>query len=290
MVVVGMVGYVKTPRGLRTLSIVWAQHLSEEVRRRFYKNWAKSKKKDFTKYIKKHVTDEGKKDIQSQLEELKKYCDVIRVLAQTQIGKMKGLKKKKAHMDEIQINGGDIAKKVDYAYSFFEKKVHVDEAFSKDEIIDITRVTKGNDYEGAVTRWGVIRVPRKTHCGIRKVACIGAWHPPPIGPMYKKVCRIGKPGQENHSARTEFDRTEKEITPVGGFPNFGVVKEDYLLIKGCCAGPKNMVVTLRQTLGKQTSRVAMEEIKLKFIDTGSYCICKCFQRSSQEKVKFYPRV
>lgn len=85
MVVVGVVGYVKTPRGLRCLSTVWAQHLSEEVRRRFYKNWCKSKKKAFTKYSKKFDTEEGKKDIQSQLEKLKKYATVIRVLAHTQV-------------------------------------------------------------------------------------------------------------------------------------------------------------------------------------------------------------
>ena len=85
LVVVGVVGYVKTPRGLRTLNTVWAQHLSEEVRRRFYKNWCKSKKKAFTKYSKKYETEEGKKDIELQLEKLKKYASVIRVLAHTQV-------------------------------------------------------------------------------------------------------------------------------------------------------------------------------------------------------------
>jgi large subunit ribosomal protein L3e len=85
MVVVGVVGYVKTPRGLRSLNTVWAQHLSEEVKRRFYKNWCKSKKKAFTKYSKKYETEDGKKDIQSQLEKMKKYCTVIRVLAHTQV-------------------------------------------------------------------------------------------------------------------------------------------------------------------------------------------------------------
>ena len=39
IVVVGVVGYVETPRGLRALKTVFAQHLSEECRRRFYKNW-----------------------------------------------------------------------------------------------------------------------------------------------------------------------------------------------------------------------------------------------------------
>lgn len=85
LVVVGVVGYVKTPRGLRSLCTVWAQHLNEEVRRRFYKNWCKSKKKAFTKYTKKYETDDGKKDIQAQLEKMKKYCTVIRVLAHTQV-------------------------------------------------------------------------------------------------------------------------------------------------------------------------------------------------------------
>lgn len=39
IVVVGAVGYIETPHGPRALVNVWAQHLSEECRRRFYKNW-----------------------------------------------------------------------------------------------------------------------------------------------------------------------------------------------------------------------------------------------------------
>jgi large subunit ribosomal protein L3e len=39
MIVVGVVGYVKTTRGLRALNTVWAEHLSDECKRRFYKNW-----------------------------------------------------------------------------------------------------------------------------------------------------------------------------------------------------------------------------------------------------------
>ena len=39
MVIVGVVGYIETPRGLRTFKTIFAEHLSEECRRRFYKNW-----------------------------------------------------------------------------------------------------------------------------------------------------------------------------------------------------------------------------------------------------------
>ncbi|KAL9245683.1 hypothetical protein vseg_019307 [Gypsophila vaccaria] len=303
MVIVGVVGYVKTPRGLRTLNTVWAQHLSEELRRRFYKNWCKSKKKAFTKYSKKYESDDGKKDIQAQLEKMKKYATVIRVLAHTQIRKMKGLKQKKAHLMEIQVNGGTVAKKVDFAYSFFEKQVPVDAVFQKDEMIDIIGVTKGKGYEGVVTRWGVTRLPRKTHRGLRKVACIGAWHPARVSytvaragqngyhhrtEMNKKIYKLAKKGEENHTAMTEYDRTEKEITPMGGFPHYGIVKDDYLLIKGCCVGPKKRVVTLRQSLLKQTSRVALEEINIKFIDTSSK-FGHGRHQTSDEKRKFYGR-
>ena len=39
IVVVGVVGYVETPRGLRALKTVFAQHISDDCKRRFYKNW-----------------------------------------------------------------------------------------------------------------------------------------------------------------------------------------------------------------------------------------------------------
>ncbi|KAG9132571.1 hypothetical protein Leryth_024843 [Lithospermum erythrorhizon] len=283
------------PRGLRCLGTVWAQHLSEDIKRRFYKNWCKSKKKAFTKYSKKYEGDEGKKDIQSQLEKLKKYCTVIRVLAHTQIRKMKGLKQKKAHLMEIQVNGGDICQKVDFAYGFFEKQVPIDAVFQKDEMIDIIGLTKGKGYEGVVTRWGVTRLPRKTDRGLRKVTCIGAWHPARVSftvaragqngyhhrtELNKKIYRLGKVGQDTHSAMTEFDRTEKDITPLGGFPHYGIVKDDFLMIKGGCVGPKKRVVTLR---------VATEMITLKFIDTSSNFGHGRFQ-TSDEKSKFFGRV
>merc|ERR1712176_1676975 len=57
MVVVGVVGYVETPQGLRTLTSVFAEHLSAEFKRRCYKNWYKSKRKAYTKYAGKYTED-----------------------------------------------------------------------------------------------------------------------------------------------------------------------------------------------------------------------------------------
>jgi large subunit ribosomal protein L3e len=296
IVVVGLVGYIETPQGLRSLTTVWAHHLSEDVKRRFYKNWYRSKKKAFTKYQK--SIKENPKIIENELKRMQKYCTVVRVLAHSQVRKL-NKRQKKAHLMEIQVNGGSIADKVNYAHALFEKPIHVSDLFTESEQIDVIGVTKGHGYEGVTTRWGTTRLPRKTHKGLRKVACIGAWHPsrvkfsvPRAGQhgyhhrteMNKKIYRIGK-GNDKRNGSTESDLTEKRITPLGGFPHYGIVNEDFIIIKGCCIGVKKRVLTLRKTLVPQTSRTALEQIKLKWIDTSSKFGHGRFQ-TADEKEKF----
>ena len=133
------------------------------------RNWYRSKKKAFTKYAKKHA-DNGGQSINRELERIKKYCTVVRILAHTQLSKT-GLKQKKAHLMEIQVNGGSVADKVEFAKTHFEKTVEVGSVFEQDEVIDIVGVTKGHGFEGVTHRWGVKKLPRKTHKGLRKVAC-----------------------------------------------------------------------------------------------------------------------
>jgi len=72
---------------------------------------------------------------------------------------------------------------------------------------------------------------------------------------------------------------------VGGWPHYGLVKEDYIMIKGCVIGPKKRVITLRKSLFEQTNRNAVEEITLKFIDTSSKFGHGRFQ-TLEEKNKF----
>merc|ERR1712137_1488390 len=65
-----------------------------------------------------------------------------------------------------------------------------------------------------------------------------------MGEMNKKIYRIGKAGDKS-SATTPTDLTVKSITPLGGFPHYGVVTNDWLLIKGAIVGTKKRVLTLR---------------------------------------------
>jgi len=302
MVVVGFVGYVETPRGLRALTSVWAGHLSEECKRRFYKNWHNSKQKAFTKYQKRW--EEASKDstpMAAEVERAKKYCQVIRAICHTQVGKVK-IGQKKAHLKEIQVNGGTTEKKVDFVMGLFEQEVKVDSVFSQDEMIDTIGVSKGKGFEGVVTRWGVTRLVRKSHRGLRKVACIGSWHParvqfqvPRSGQngyghrteINKKIYRIGKSIKDDpNNAVTENDLTEKAITPMGGFSHYGEVTNEFVMLKGTTPGIRKRLVTLRKSLLPQVSRKAVEKISLKFIDTSSKFGHGRFQ-TSEEKARFF---
>merc|ERR1712198_814576 len=289
MVCVGVVGYIKTPRGLRNFKSVWAEHLGEECRRRFYKNWHKSKKRAFTNASKKWTDEVGKKEIESDLAKIKKYCAVVRIIAHTQV-KLLRKRIKKAHIMEIQLNGGSIADKVDFAVAHFEKQIPISEVFAQDEMIDMIGVTKGKGVKGVTSRWHTKKLPRKTHKGLRKVACIGAWHPsrirftvPRAGQkgyhhrteINKKIYRIGegykmKDGKLiKNNASTDYDLADKSINPMGGFPHYGEVKQDFLMLKGACIGHKKRVLTLRKSLLTHTKKRYTEKVNLKFIDTSS---------------------
>jgi len=296
--VVGFVGYVETPRGLRALTSVWAGHLNEECKRRFYRSWHKSKQKAFTKYQKRY---EENKDapMAAEIDRAKKYCQVIRAICHTQPSLAK-IGQKKAHIKEIQINGGTTAQKVDFCTGLFEQEVKVTDAFSQDEMVDLIGVTRGRGFDGVITRWSCTRLVRKSHRGLRKVACIGTWHPtrvqfqvPRSGQngyghrteINKKIYRIGAKG-DGKSCATEQDLTEKSITPMGGFSRYGEVNEDWVMIKGTIMGARKRIITLRKSLLPQNSRTAQEKIELKFIDTSSKFGHGRFQ-TGEEKAKFF---
>ena len=59
------------------------------------------------------------------------------------------------------------------------------------------------------------------------------------------------------------DLTEKAITPLGGFPHYGEVNEDYVMLKGAIVGVRKRLITMRKSLLTQTSRSALEQINLK---------------------------
>lgn len=281
MVAVGFVAYQNTVHGLKALGTVWADNLKEEFKRRHTKHWKKNSR-PFTK----PKNDSDKEAIKNRMVE---HADVVRLICHTQMmDKMRNLRQKKAHVMEIQVNGGSVADKVEFCESKLETEIKVTDVFEKDGMIDTIAVTKGRGTEGVITRWGITRLPRKTHRGLRKVACIGAWHPARVSytvarvgqngfhhrtETNKKIYMIGKSelecGQGEYNAKTSIDLTNKHITPMGGFVRYGRVNHDFVMIKGSCPGLVKRPITMRVPLIPPTNSVAKEEVTLKWIDTSS---------------------
>lgn len=282
MVAVGYVGYQKTLRGLKAVGTVWGSTLHEEFKRRYYKNYMQSKMKAFSSQKdetqKKEVTD---RIIQN--------ADVVRLICHTRMMEdLKQFRQKKAHVMEIQVNGGSVEDKVRFCEGKLENQIKIKDVVDTNDMIDTIAVTKGRGTEGVITRWGITRLPRKTHRGLRKVACIGAWHPARVSytvarvgqngfhhrtETNKKVYKVGTGekhcGEGEFNAKTEIDLSDKHITPMGGFVRYGRVKEDYVMIKGSCPGCVKRPITIRKPLVCPTNSVAKEDVQLKWIDTSS---------------------
>nr|CAG8465918.1 6891_t:CDS:2 [Entrophospora candida] len=153
---------------------------------------------------------------------------------------------------EIQVNGGTIAQKVDWAQSNFEHKV-------PDDIIDVIYVTKGKGFEGITHRWGTKKLPRKLIKVMYPVPWAGQSGYHHQTEANKKIYR-----EDKSNAATEYDINKKQITPLGGF-----LIMVFIMLKGLCIGVKKSVLTLRKTLLTHTKHSALEIISLKFIDTSS---------------------
>lgn len=181
--------------------------------------------------------EDGGKAVQDKLASLKEHAKAIRVIVHTQPAKV-NLGAHKCHMMEVQVNGGSVADKVDFAYGLFEKEVSmllhvlwlvsflqyvaldsrsqlsrvvlhhvfhalqvtVDSVVQQNDMIDTIAITKGRGTQGVITRWGITRLPRKTHRGLRKVACIGAWHPARVS------WSVARSGQHGFHHRTEINK------------------------------------------------------------------------------------
>jgi len=289
MNVLGVTGYVQTPWGLKNVTTVWGRKISNLAKRRVANKWRGKNKNHFRNHQVLYNTEEYKKDRELKYEALAG-ADVIRVLASTQTNKV-NLVTKKAHILEIQVNGGDVAAKIKYAQGLIGTEIRLRDVFEPNQMIDAIAINKGKGTKGVVSRWGVTRLPRKTHRGLRKVACIGSWHPSRV--MYS-VARAGNKGFHHRVQRnckiymmgaalsdnenkaqgrfagvTKNDLTKKGVNPVGGFPHYGKVTEDFVMVRGSVPGSTRRAITLRKPIYPQTKKRQTQEVPIKFLDTSS---------------------
>lgn len=102
----------------------------------------------------------GRKSIEKDFKKMVRYCSVIRIIAHTQMKLLKQ-RQKKAHIMEIQVNGGTIEDKVKWAREHLEKPIPIDSVFTQDEMIDCIGVTKGKGYKGECIIFNEIQIAKQ---------------------------------------------------------------------------------------------------------------------------------
>ncbi|HLC57089.1 MAG TPA: 50S ribosomal protein L3 [Candidatus Nanoarchaeia archaeon] len=178
-----------------------------------------------------------------------KYDD-IRVLCHTQ-PYLTSLSKKSPEIIELAISG-PLANKLEYAKSLTQKEIKVSEIFQDHQIIDVHAVTKGKGLQGSIKRFGLALKQKKSEKKKRSVGNLG-----PVQPR-KVLFTVAHPGQMGYHTRTEYNKPIIKISnnptiinPVQGFQRYGMVKNDYILIKGSIPGPSKRLVKLVHAIRKK---------------------------------------
>ncbi|MFH1721374.1 MAG: 50S ribosomal protein L3 [Candidatus Altiarchaeota archaeon] len=183
---------------------------------------------------------EKKPDIEKALKELGEISD-IRLLAHTQPSK-NSTPKKKPDIMEVALSGPK-EKKLEYAKSILGNEITISDIFEPNQYVDITSVTKGKGFQGAIKRMGIKKQPRKSTKRTRHIGTGGAWTPT------KKLWTEPQAGQMGYHTRTEFNKVivsigseGEKITPAGGFLRYGPVKGSYVVLKGSIPGPTKRII------------------------------------------------
>lgn len=210
----------------------------------FTEAWMKSPPKDFDRALvlpEEFNTEENLKKIEDNVDKLAE----IRLLAATQ-PRLAAVPKKKPDIMEIKVDGGTISEQLDYAKSLLGKNVSITDVFKEGHFMDAIAVTKGKGFQGPVKRWGIRILSRKSRKTKRGVAAIGPWKPPRV------LYTVPRAGQMGYHQRTEYNKRilkigidGKDVTPKGGFLNYGEVKGTYIIVDGSVPGPAKRLVRLR---------------------------------------------
>jgi large subunit ribosomal protein L3 len=175
----------------------------------------------------------------------------LRVVMYTLPENTTGIPKKKPEIMENQIGGIDIKERFEYAKTLLGKSININDVFASGDIIDILAITTGKGVQGPVKRWG-IQLQKNKHSragSVRQIGTLGPWHPSHVS------WRVPQLGQTGYHQRTEFNKRimqigkdGKAVTPKGGLLNYGIIRNDYIIIKGSVPGPVKRLVRMRPAI------------------------------------------
>jgi large subunit ribosomal protein L3 len=243
MTIIGIRGYSKDRYGLDSTFDIYAKDLPKELVRLF-----------------KTIHDEkGLEKVEKMLGQIEELYAIAAVLPSRA-----GLEQKKPYVFEVAVKGGDIQKQFTYLKELLGKEVKIDQVFQKGAQIDAAAITKGKGFEGPITRWGVKRKQHKSRKSVRALGTLGPISPATI--MYT----VPRAGQRGFHQRIQYnnrimimgnsENEEMKINPPGGFKHFGLVKGDYIIVRGSVPGTYGRLVKLREPVRPKITKINQPKI------------------------------
>lgn len=229
---------------------------------RFYKN----------RKVMKDIVVSNDKDLKKKIKLSKKLGNVegiedyddVRVILYSGV-KGTCVDKNKVDMLEVAVSG-PVDAKLDFIKEKVGKEISISEVFS-DGLVDVRGVTKGFGTAGPVKRFGVALKSHKSEKGQRRPGSLAPWHPSRV------TFRAPQAGQTGYHNRISYNSlilevgkiAEKDINLKGGFEHYGVIKSDYMILKGSVPGPqkRGLVFTPAIRPSKFMSKKKLEVLELR---------------------------
>lgn len=245
-VVVAFRLYRETEDGLKVCYEKWADNLDKNIFRK--------------------ITEPKKR------KEVKKpeVVDDVRVLLMLKTEMVTGVPKKSPDLYESRIGGTDISKRVSYAESILGKEVTFADFAKPGNFVDVISVTKGKGFTGHVERFGVKLLPRKNRKHRRMIGTLGPWHPDWVRWQVPQAGQMGSHQRTQHNMRVlKYAKCEgqDDINVKGGYPNYGLVRTNYVLIHGSIPGHVKRLIKFRDPARAKVSSV--EKVEISYISLGS---------------------
>ena len=228
---VALRAYEDTPYGLRPLTEVWTDEFHEDLERAL----------DLPEQ------DDGQEQLIRDAAESGDLGDV-RLITHTVPSEVPGIPKKKPDVMETRVGGGSLQERVDHAFDLVGDggEHSVSDVFRAGEFVDVSGVTSGKGTQGPVKRWGVQKRKGKhaRQGWRRRIGNLGPWNPSRVRST------VPQQGQTGYHQRTELNKRviaigDEDVSPAGGFINYGEVGGPYMLVKGSLPGPDKRLLRFR---------------------------------------------
>lgn len=175
-----------------------------------------------------------------------------------------GLEQKKPYVFEAAVRGGDVQKQFTHVKELLGKEIKIDQVFESGASVDVAAITKGKGWQGVIQRMGAKRKQHKSRKTVRELGSLG-----PISPQ-NVMYTVPRAGQMGFHQRVEYnkrimimsntDENQLKINPEGGYKHFGLVKGDYIILKGSVPGTYRRLIKLRTQIRNEPAKITKPNI------------------------------